>query len=261
MSRAACYTINGACMTIRRLVEADGLSLGRWSRQDVDHMLSAAARIPTIGSRIAFISEQFLGVPYRESTLKGDANTPELLTINLEAVDCFTYLDYVEAMRRSHNIASFTKMLRMVRYRGGKVGYITRNHFFTDWLESNTRIKDVTADVGGKIAEQVHKRINDRGGGICFVEGTPPVERNITYIPGKTINDAIIRRLKTGDYIGIYSRMRGLDVSHVGILIKTKGGARFRHASSLASQRRVIDQDFKTYVTFKPGIIALRPVA
>ena len=240
--------------------ESERVLLGKWSQQDLDRMLAAAARILSVGERIEFLSAQFLGIPYGESTLIGDANTPELLTINLEAVDCFTYLDYVEAMRRSDNFASFKEMLRMVRYRGGKVGYKTRNHFFTDWIQENSRLKDVTAKIGGEHSRTVHKMLNDRGDGTYFLAGISPTERDITYIPGKAIDSDVIRRLRTGDYVGIFSRARGLDVSHVGILIKGKETTYFRHASSLESQRRVTDQDFRTYVAGKPGIVVLRPV-
>jgi len=46
----------------------------------------------------------------------------------------------------------------------------------------------------------------------------------------------------------------------VGILIKKKGTPCFRHACSLASQRKVIDQDFRPYIAGEAGIIVLRPV-
>ena len=241
--------------------ESESVLLGKWNQQDLDRMLATAARISSIGKRIEFLSAHFLGIPYKESTLIGDANTPESFTINLEAVDCFTYLDYVEAMRRSDNFASFKEMVRMVRYREGKVGYKTRNHFFTDWIKENSWLKDVTAKIGGENSRTVHKRLNDRGDGTCFLAGISPTERGITYVPSKAIGSDIIRRLKTGDYIGIYSRARGLDVSHVGIVVKGKQTTNFRHASSLESQRRVINQDFKAYAAGKPGIVVLRPVA
>ena len=64
-------------------------------------------------------------------------------------------------------------------------------------------------------------------------------------------------QLRTGDYIGIYSDLSGLDVSHVGIIVKDSLGIKFRHASSVA--RKVVDQDFATYISGKPGIIIIRP--
>jgi hypothetical protein len=66
--------------------------------------------------------------------------------------------------------------------------------------------------------------------------------------------------MKTGDYVGIYSEKEGLDVSHVGIIIKEKDAVNLRHTSSLKKHREVIDEDFKEYLKNKPGIIALRTV-
>jgi len=66
-------------------------------------------------------------------------------------------------------------------------------------------------------------------------------------------------RLKTGDYAGIYSVTEGLDVSHVGIIIKKGDNIYLRHASSQKEIRKVVDQDFRKYIVGKPGIIILRP--
>jgi hypothetical protein len=233
---------------------------GRWTEQHLDAMLRSSGAIKQTGKRIEFLSRQFLGTPYEESTLMGSPDTPEVLTINLVGVDCFTFLDYIEAMRLSRSFSEFKKTLKKVRYRGGKVEYKTRNHFFTDWIEKNSWIRDVTAEIGRENSRRVHKMLNERGDGTYFLAGISPTERDVNYIPSKAIDGDVIRQLRTGDYIGIYSRLRGLDVSHVGIVVKGKGTTCFRHASSLESQRRVIDQDFRTYVAGKPGIVVLRPV-
>jgi hypothetical protein len=63
--------------------------------------------------------------------------------------------------------------------------------------------------------------------------------------------------LRTGDYAGLYTEKSGLDVSHVGIIIKERGATLLRHASSL--QKKVIDQDLVKYLTDKPGLVVLRP--
>jgi N-acetylmuramoyl-L-alanine amidase-like protein len=240
--------------------EKENILLGRWTRRNLDEALRSASAIKQTGKRIEFLSRQFLWTPYEESTLIGGPDTPEIFTLNLEGVDCFTFLDYVEALRLSKSFSEFKKTLKRVRYRSGKVAYAYRRHFFTDWTDKGPWIKDVTAEAGGKNFRTVHKRLNDRGDGLCFLTGISPTERDVTYIPSKAIDGNVIRRLKTGDYIGIYSGTRGLDVSHVGIVVKGMGTTHFRHASSLQSLRRVVDQDFRTYVAGKPGIVVLRPV-
>jgi hypothetical protein len=239
--------------------ENEKILLGRWNRQDLDRVLAAALGIAGTGRRIEFLSRQFLDVPYKESTLIGAKHTPEMFTINLDAVDCFTYLDYVEAMRRSNNFATFKEALKIVRYRAGKVDYTSRNHFFTDWIESNQFVRDMTAAVGREKTKTVHKRLNDPADGTYFLSGILPVDRDITYVPGRAIDTSILCRLRNGDYVGIYSRAKGLDVSHVGIVIKTRGKTFLRHASSSSSHRKVIEEDLLAYVSAKPGMVVLRP--
>ena len=61
-----------------------------------------------------------------------------------------------------------------------------------------------------------------------------------------------------GDYIGIYTHIEGLDVTHVGILIKKEGKAYLRHASSKKEFLKVIDEPFESYIKNTPGFIVLR---
>jgi hypothetical protein len=68
----------------------------------------------------------------------------------------------------------------------------------------------------------------------------------------------VVGGLKTGDYIGIYSELDGLDVSHVGIFIRMGSSSFLRHASSKKEIRQVVDEAFMEDVRNKPGIIILR---
>ncbi|HCY18405.1 MAG TPA: DUF1460 domain-containing protein, partial [Deltaproteobacteria bacterium] len=77
------------------------------------------------------------------------------------------------------------------------------------------------------------------------------------YIPADAIDDAVLDKLKTGDYVGIYSKDDGLDVSHVGIIIQAQGTTLLRHASSLAG--KVADEDLKKHIAKKEGLVVLRP--
>ncbi|WP_232233881.1 N-acetylmuramoyl-L-alanine amidase-like domain-containing protein, partial [Salmonella enterica] len=63
---------------------------------------------------------------------------------------------------------------------------------------------------------------------------------------------------KNGDYIGVYSPLDGLDVSHVGIVVRHDEQVWFRNASSLAANRKVVDTPFMEYMHSRPGIVVLR---
>jgi len=234
--------------------------LGKFSQEELDHIIYKSSKIKDIARRIDFLSGQLLDLDYIESTLIGDINTPEAFVINLEGVDCFTFIDYIEAMRLSNSFSEFTVNLRKVRYKSGKVVFENRNHFFTDWREFNSDfIDDVTEEIGAQRTIKVQKTLNEKKDGTYYIPGVRPVLREIKYIPSDKIDESVMNKLRTGDYIGIYSTKQGLDVSHVGISIKEGDKTYLRHASSLKKHRKVVDQDFKKYITGKPGIIVFRP--
>ncbi len=236
------------------------INTGRWTVAELNGILAQASRLNDTSARIEFISRQFLVVPYQEKTLVGDIQTPELLVINLAGVDCFTFIDYVEAMRSSRSFDDFKKNLKLVRYQSGIVDYQHRNHYFTDWGEFNaSRVVDATELIGGEKTKKVVKFLCPTAVGKELLPGVPVRQRSIAYIPTGAVSTRIIKRLQTGDYIGIYTNRPDLDVSHTGIAVWHQGTLLFRHASSQARHRKVIDEPFMTYIADKPGIIVLRP--
>jgi hypothetical protein len=236
------------------------VKLGKWTVGDIESLITGASKIEDTPMRIALLSERLLGTAYRESTLTGDVDMPEVFVINLEGVDCFTFIDYVEAMRLSQSFKGFKSQLKRVRYQSGLVAYEKRNHFFSDWIEFNEKyVEDATGVVGGRSVRETCKNLNIRDDGTRFLAGIPLRTRELAYIPSESIDDVVITKLRTGDYAGIYTEKAGLDVSHVGIIIKDGEEVRLRHASSLDTYRKVIDQDLKTYLTDKPGLMVLRP--
>lgn len=236
------------------------IKLGNWTRQSLELLMKEASLLEEAGLKIDYLSEKFIGIPYQESTLVGGESIPEETVINLKAVDCMTFIEYVEALRVSCSFSEFEKNLLDVRYQSGMVAYIRRNHFFSDWRENNPdRIEDVTENIGGADAVTAMKILNLKEDGTKLLAGIASQERSVTYIPSHAISGRIVARMKTGDYTGIFSPRQELDVSHVGIIIKKKDGVHFRHASSAAQARKVCDDDFMGYLSGKPGIIVLRP--
>jgi hypothetical protein len=233
---------------------------GKFSERDIGNILSHASLMSDTGSRIAYLSGQFLGIEYKEATLIGNEDTPEVFVIDLAGLDCFTFIEYVEAMRLSKSLAEFRKNLIKVRYKSGLIAFRNRNHFFTDWSESNADcIDDITETIGNHKTILMEKILNRKQDGSYFLNGIPPVLHTIRCLPSASIDEDMYANLKTGDYIGICSRSPGLDVSHVGILIQQNDTIVFRHASSQEQYRKVVDQDFRSYIAGKPGLIILRP--
>ena len=242
------------------IMNQEQINLGDLTHEGLEHMLTESLDIGDPGERIQVLSGHFLAAGYAESTLTGDKNTPEIFVINLQQVDCMTFIEYIEAMRLSASFPEFTANVKKVRYKSGVVDFYARNHFFTDWKEFNADvIDDVTERIGGKRTLSIRKKLNEKEDGTRFLPGIQPVVRAISYIPSETIDIEIITQLRTGDYIGIFSHVQGLDVSHAGIIVRHEDTMYFRHASSQHEYRRVIDQYFRDYIASKPGIIIFRP--
>ncbi len=106
---------------------------------------------------------------------------------------------------------------------------------------------------------------NVKEDGTYFLNGIAPKKRIIKYIPSVVVDDSIMNKLRTGDYVGMYSEKSGLDVSHMGIIIKNEDSLLITHHSSVflrhasSVKGKVFDEDFRKYITNKAGIVILRP--
>ena len=198
---------------------------------------------------IVDLSEKFLGIKYVSNTLSNhEINTSkENLIINFEALDCFTFIDTIEALKNAKDRKEFKINLIDTRYKNGIISYHTSNHFFSDW-SYNKRIKDITCDLG--ICQKSIKYLNKDE---KYLKEIPTVIRAVSYIDPQNIN---ISLLKNGDYIGIYTNKNDLDVTHTGIIIKKDDKIFIRHASSV--KKEIIDSELFDYTKNKSGVIIYR---
>lgn len=210
------------------------------------------------GEQIAYISASFLGTPYVSNTLIGSFYQKESLVVNLDGIDCFTYIDYVIALTKSSDINSFLSSLVNIRYGYSDVSYYNRKHFFTDWYALVPRNAVEVTSMVSPDAITVKKQLNKKSDGRELIKGLGSIPREITYIPGNAINQKVLDSMQQGDLVGVYSPVDGLDVSHVGIVIKKDNRVLYRNASSLSENNKVVDVSFMEYMSLKPGIIVLR---
>ena len=239
--------------------EMNQAEVGLWADAELTQVITSANQYVSPGEQIVKISDYFINTPYAANTLVGGPLEAEQLVINLSAFDCFTFLDIVEALRRSSAVDDFHTQLKNVRYHNGTVAYAMRRHFFSDWVTGDdTPINDVTAGVGQGNAQAVVKQLNRRSDGTRWLPEIPIVSREISYIPLSEIDAQMLSLLQTGDYVGVYSELAGLDVSHTGLVVKSKGKLMLRHASSRRGVERVIDEELISYLQGKPGLIVYR---
>ena len=101
----------------------------------------------------------FLGTPYVGGTL--DREKQERLTIDIDEVDCSTFVDQALALALTAregkcDFASFCRNLEKLRYRNGTCnGYDGRLHYFSWWVDDNSRrgiVRELTGKAFGKKA-------------------------------------------------------------------------------------------------------------
>lgn len=239
--------------------EQTQVNLGVWSEADLAQVVSEASKVDSPGDRIVELSLHFLYTPYAANTLIGDPQTEEKLVINLAGFDCFTFLDVIESLRRVSGLDDFHKEIKQVRYRDGKVSYDNRRHFFSDWVaDDDAKLTDVTAKVAKGKVRVASKKLNLKSDGTLWLPEIAVVPREISYIPTETIDSQILSSLRAGDYVGIYSKADGLDVTHTGLIVKEGDTVMLRHASSSEGVRRVVDVELTTYLQSKPGLVVYR---
>jgi hypothetical protein len=200
------------------------------------------------GDLVIEIARFFLGTPYQAGTL--EAPGPEKLTVTLTQFDCMTFVETVLALARCAaagklSVAQFRKNLTLIRYRGGKIaGYASRLHYFSDWIRDNEKksvLRNVTAGLGGRPRR---KKINFMTTHRTLYAGLK-TESQFTRL--KKIEKSLSRRfwrvveaknlarlqggLRPGDVFALTTEQEGLDVAHIGFVVKEGRSLRLLHAS------------------------------
>ena len=100
------------------------------------------SKITDPGKLMAFYGNKLLGTPYVAHTLECDEGE-ELLTINIEELDCTTFVETLYALTRTtlngrYSWRDFANNLESIRYRNGQIdGYAGRLHYISDWIIDN----------------------------------------------------------------------------------------------------------------------------
>jgi N-acetylmuramoyl-L-alanine amidase-like protein len=85
--------------------------------------------------------------------------------------------------------------------------------------------------------------------------------REMFYIPTHRIKD-VEPLLREGDIVGLTTSIRGLDISHVGILVKESGRLHLMHASSRAKKVIISEETLEEFLKNSKsttGIMVARP--
>lgn len=225
------------------------------------------SNIETANGLMVFYANKLLGTPYVAHTLEGDN---ELLTINIDELDCTTFVETLYALTRttlSHRSAwrDYANNLESIRYRNGEMtDYSSRLHYMSDWIVNNSargNVKDITPNF--KCCRYLVKTIDFMS---THRDSYPALKdsamyekvRNFEigyrshrfpYIKKEDLNAKLTKAVfKSGDIIGMVTKMEGLDISHLGIVIKENNELYFINASMSGKKVQLEKKTFHDYL-------------
>lgn len=220
-------------------------------------------------------AKNLIGVPYVAHTLEG--NKMEQLVINLQAVDCTTFVENAMAlyMARGKDYNAYCKALSDIRYFDGIInGYFSRKHYVTAWVNDNVK-NNILIDLTQKYGTTSLKTNLDfmsthpyKYTQLCNKDSIIAIRHmeqkysglTIKYLPKKELPTGGCDWIKEGDIIGLVTTIKGLDVSHLGIATYLNGELHLMHASSILKKVIIDPRPLSEQINYKSdlGIRVLR---
>lgn len=223
----------------------------------------------------------FVGTPYVAHTLEKEGE--EQLVVNLRGLDCTTLVENCLALAKTIQsdeltFERFTEELKNVRYRNGEIdGYTSRLHYTTDWIFDNQQkklVRNLSKEIGVtpypkeinfmSTHPDSYRQLKDSS---HLVEIIVQKENDINsrqhfYIPEEKLAE-VEDQLMDGDMVGITTSVDGLDISHMGILVRKAGRIHLLHASSAAEKVVLSEETLEEYLLSSrsaTGIMVARPL-
>ncbi|NJN25242.1 MAG: DUF1460 domain-containing protein [Cyclobacteriaceae bacterium] len=239
------------------------------SRAKLDSTLMALwcmdSHTKPVSDLVVLIGEGLIHTPYVEHTLEMPGG--ESLVINLEGLDCTTFVETVVAMARTaqlgdYSLEAYARQLQFLRYRDGQIaGYPSRLHYFSDWIYDNQQrgiLKDISHQIGGQEYKnqvgfmsanpQHYAQLQNRE----TVEAMLQIEagirsRSYYYLP-KALVESLESNIQPGDLIAITISRDDLDISHVGIAVEQNGRIHLMHASTQSKKVEISNKPLSDYL-------------
>lgn len=196
----------------------------------------------SIGEIVQAIADNFLGKPYAAGLL--DESGEEKLIVTLNKFDCVLFVETVLAIARGvavqdYDYQNFVNRIEQQRYLNGKInGYCSRLHYFSEWINDNQKrqtVENITAELGGVPMNKTlnfmsqHRNsypqmVKDEATYQCIVSQEADLAKTtVNYIPTNQIK-SVYSQLKPGDIIAVATDVKGLDVTHTGLVYRNADG-------------------------------------
>ena len=250
----------------------------------VVQLLQEGSLQPSTDNLVLYYARQFLDVPYVGHTL--DVNRQEDLVVNLRELDCTTYVETVVALAlatQHHGTTwqDFLHWLQTIRYNKGKLdGYCSRNHYFSQWIESNTSLGLVEEqEFAGypftAIQQLQLNYMSTHPEYYAMLKDNPEDVKTIAqleqavsgtkvrYIPVGLLDEpkTKLKYVKNGDILALVTNKRGLDVSHVGFAEWGRDGKlHLLNASSIRKRVVLEPMTLYQYAQRNPSMLGIRVI-
>ncbi|TVR60567.1 MAG: DUF1460 domain-containing protein [Gemmatimonadales bacterium] len=248
---------------------------------------SAAGLEP--GERTAQAALGFLGAPYIPATL--EIPGPERLVVNLRGFDCVTLVEHALTLARLAAEAEpaladddqafqarYRAELARLRYREGEPdGYLSRLHYFTEWLDRGIEageLREVTGELGGVPDPRPIHFMSSNPDAYRQLAAAPELVEEVRrleaelsarprlYIPQERIRE-VEGGIRDGDIIAAVSALDGLDIAHTGFALRRDGRVHLLHAPLVGDSVEVSPRPLAERIQAigsQTGIRVVRPV-
>lgn len=219
--------------------------------------------LKTPNELVAFYAQKLLARPYVAHTLEGDT---EMLTINIDQLDCTTFVETLYALTRTtlnarYSWRDFAFNLENLRYRNGVMtDYSSRLHYISEWIVNNRsrgNLIEVTPDI--PTADYLTKTINfmttHKDSYKSLKDDPEMVEKirnfeigyrnhRMPYLKKQWLGRKDVKAaLKSGDFVGLVTKIDGLDISHLGIVYKDEKGEVFLLDASMSGGKVQLEKE------------------
>ena len=250
----------------------------------VAQLLQEGRMQPSDKNLVLYYAHQFIGIPYVGHTL--EVNKQEELVVNLRELDCTTFVETATAlalttMHGGSTWQDYLHWLQTIRYNNGKLdGYCSRNHYFSQWIASNTRLGLVEEQTGTDypfVATQ-QLQLNFMSlhpGYYAMLKDNPEDVKTIAqlekatsgtvvrYIPSNLLNESkdALKCINDGDILALVTNKSGLDVSHVGFAEWGSNGKLYLLDASSIHKKVVLEPiTLFQYAQKQPTMLGIRVI-
>jgi hypothetical protein len=226
----------------------DERRLRAWSAAlRAEHLAAPAAATGTAAVRVG---ELAIGSPYEAYTLEaylhaGGDPVHEPLTLSLTRFDCVTLVESSLGVARaargsaSPGWSDLAREVERMRYRDGvRDGWLSRLHYFSEWMEDGERrglVRVLGRELGGEPDRRPLRFMSTHAASYVAMsrpgipDGVAAMERRLDghtrwVVPTDRI-DSVADRIRTGDVLAFATSIEGLDVTHSALAHRGEDGA------------------------------------